>query len=578
MNVDLGFNVNSFQTKKGQSSLSQSNSGNKDENFKSQLKNVENKSVEAKSIGSKPIPESGGFSGVGPSIGGGFPQTRTVNEVIPTPKEASKIQEVASDNIDTLTRRVAWQQFLQKMDSDLGVSAEDILFAFQSLTAEELAQSPEKNVDKLVESLDLNPAQSQVAAQLFTDLLAKTGSRPLSQELVASQRDINLTVMSQREQDQRRLTETLDRMNQQFFMKDKPKDSTGVAAASGMEIPSDMTPVEGEEAATLNPFRVATPIKASVQDAPQMAVLSDSAPKTMDAPADQLAPVAKDLKTSSEEVAQQAPLQTPQAGAAPLAAGLQFFNTNKDSNVSEDSEGSFLSDAKDSAQKPVVSASSEIQKTTLEKDLSKDENSSEFETLSQKNIDPTAFKVDASSKNDFKSLMSDVAVDNGGQNQSMSTEDLIQKAQVMVRDGGGEVKVILQPEGLGEVAMRISVQGDKVNVEMITESDQAKKLLEKGMADLKGHLHASNLNLESIKVDTASNMGQQLEQQYHDAQRNQAQQFMEQFRQSNQEFRRNMFDMPGAKVYKGQTQDPNAQVAAATNARNKGERRLNLVA
>jgi len=40
------------------------------------------------------------------------------------------------------------------------------------------------------------------------------------------------------------------------------------------------------------------------------------------------------------------------------------------------------------------------------------------------------------------------------------------------------MKVVLTPEGWAKVAMKVSVKDGKVNVEMITQSDEAKKMLE----------------------------------------------------------------------------------------------------
>ncbi len=103
--------------------------------------------------------------------------------------------------------------------------------------------------------------------------------------------------------------------------------------------------------------------------------------------------------------------------------------------------------------------------------------------------------------------------------QPMQVPEFVQQAHVMMKDGGGEMRVILRPEGLGEVAMKVSVNGDKVNVQMITQSVEAKKLLENSFHALKEGLSAHQLNLESVKIDTASNLGKQFDQRYRIAQR-----------------------------------------------------------
>jgi flagellar hook-length control protein FliK len=147
----------------------------------------------------------------------------------------------------------------------------------------------------------------------------------------------------------------------------------------------------------------------------------------------------------------------------------------------------------------------------------------------------------------------------------------------MVKDGGGEMKVVLTPEGLGEVAMKVNVKDGKVNVEMITQTDEAKKVLENGFRALSEGLKAHHLNLESIQVNSANSLSTQLEQQYRDAQRHQAQQFLEQFHQDNQGWRQSYFDIPGAQTYRSQQNRASVGPQILSNP-SANSRRLDLVA
>jgi flagellar hook-length control protein FliK len=166
--------------------------------------------------------------------------------------------------------------------------------------------------------------------------------------------------------------------------------------------------------------------------------------------------------------------------------------------------------------------------------------------------------------------------------QPMTVPDLVKQAQIMVRAGGGEMKVTMHPEGLGEVAMRVTVEKGKVGVQMITESDEAKKLIERQLGDLKASLSNSHLHLDTVKVDTATNLGKQLEQQYHDAQRQQAHMQWEQFRQNQPGggWKQSFFDINSIRqAYQSDSQAPrDAKAPAATRARSLGSRRLDLVA
>lgn len=563
MDLGLGLNLNSFMNLPQDASAGRFNPGASGdasgESFQSQMKS-QSQEAGTQGFNGKPMPTPG-EAVLDPTVG--FFPSASVDQVLPQPRSSqpeeglSATQSVKQQKVDVLTRRVAWQKFLQKMKSELGVSAEDILKAFQSLTPQELQQPPEKNVAKLVETLGLNPEQSQTATQLFQNLLQRTGSRPLAQELKVSKRDINLSVMSQREQEQKKLSESLEKMNQRFFMKpseSKAEHSSPVAAA----------------APAVNKFSTET-LQSGKEVSPDL--LAQMQPVTEEESNELLKRLAQEVQApASAPVEQQAHLATPSS----LVSSPVESVTGQEIDSPEPEN-----DALTRAVERVLASSSELKPQTKVSSKAGAKDADLFSSGGQTGQAAFASVENLSESVVDRSTFTEALSDAGiavGQKEAVSTEDLIQQAHTMIRDGGGEVKVILEPEGLGEVAMKVSVDGDKVQVEMVTESDAAKRMLEKGMGDLKTHLHASNLNLESIKVDTASELGQQLEQQYQDAQRQHAQQFMEQFRQGNQEFRRGFFDLPGAKLYQSQTKAEAPEVEASRSGSAKQGRHLNLVA
>jgi len=516
----------------------------------------EKSSQESKGFNGKPVdlpsqdtPSMINPPGVGPV---------SVDRVIPQNLEAGKETAVEkmlpqkTAQVDTLTHRVAWQRFLQKMKSELGVSAEDILKAFQKLSPEELAQPPEKNLTKLVQLLGLNPEQSQIASNLFADLMQKTGARPLGQELARSNKDISLTVMSQREQEQKKMNQALAQMNDKFFMKDAATGTAATATATvGTAGATPMITQQLQSGTAVSPELLAQMTGVDEKQAKQILqkLVEDKQQGQRGFPL--VAEVSSGTDASSSAVAP--------AASTPKDTLTQMFEKSLNAQVQAQGEHKPAAKEKSSSDDAGSQGDAEVVNLPLE-------------GLGNMSLDKSAFQ---------KSLLGGAMMAGAsvkGQD-AVTPEDLIQKAQVMVRQGGGDVKMVLQPEGLGEVAMKVKVDGDKVQVEMITESDVAKKMIEKGMADLKAHLHASNLSLESLKIDTASNMGHQLEQQYQDAQRQQAQNFMQQFNQSNQNFRRGLFEMPGARIYQSQT-DRNGQDVGTVEPtpRKKEGSRLNLVA
>ncbi len=96
--------------------------------------------------------------------------------------------------------------------------------------------------------------------------------------------------------------------------------------------------------------------------------------------------------------------------------------------------------------------------------------------------------------------------------QIQNLRSIMDRAEVLAQRGGGEMRVQLHPQNLGQVNLRVSVEDGKVNVQMITESDQAKKVLESGIKELRTDLAANNLNLETLQVDTGKGLSSDLRQ------------------------------------------------------------------
>lgn len=120
-------------------------------------------------------------------------------------------------------------------------------------------------------------------------------------------------------------------------------------------------------------------------------------------------------------------------------------------------------------------------------------------------------------------------------------QQLMNQTEYMIKKGGGEAKITLDPEGLGKVHLRVLVNSGAVDVQMQAENNAAKKLLESHLNDLKHSLQVRNLNLEGIKVEVGSqannetnkDSSQQQMNSQGDAQREHAQKFLGQFRDEN---------------------------------------------
>jgi len=544
--------ANALQANSAQAGSTQANS--------TQTNSTQTNSTQANAVPTSPMPM--------PNFPGAFPGGEKLQTVIPAPLATAARNQTAAgaaaapaseDGVKDLTRRMVWNDFLRKMKDKLGVGADEILEAFDSLSPEELAQPPIQTVDRVVMALGLDPQATAQAKQFFTELIQKTQPKSLNDELRSSGQQIQLTLMSQREIERKPGLKGIEQMNQSFFgsqaerqkpsnesapipklvsLFDKPKttnmgqaafsagNSGGAGAAAGAGaaggaggelswVPVD--PMKGQQNPI--PSQVQTPVKSTVDQLIQNFAVPVSASPSPMTPS-----------TANETV------MAPAGRVAPLAE----FSGHDDADDFEDSmseEASLLDSSAGWAPTHSTSVSGE-------------------------------FKSHLSAANVTSPLA-----------QPVTVPELVQNAEIMVRDGGGDMKVTLNPEGLGEVAMKVSVDDGKVSVHMVTESDEAKKLIERQLHELKTQLSTNHLQVDSIKIDTASSMGRQLEQQYQDAQRQATQQFMEQFRQDNQGWRRSFFEVPSAKSYKGQAEAPRDIRAPATaSSRRSSDRRLDLVA
>ncbi len=147
-----------------------------------------------------------------------------------------------------------------------------------------------------------------------------------------------------------------------------------------------------------------------------------------------------------------------------------------------------------------------------------------------------------------------------------NVEKLISGSQTLIQKGGGEMKIQMNPEGLGQIHLKIKVQDGQVGVQMMADTIEAKKLLETSMNDLKLGLAEHKLSLNTLKVDVAEQASQNMNQNF-DFKREEARDFLGQFRQFNESFRQGAHENSGIKAYRKSTQTtPDIQPIEAKKA------------
>lgn len=547
--------------------------------------------------------------------------------------------------VDPLTRRVALQAFLKKMKDKLNIEPEKLLQAFAKMDPSDLVLPPEQTVDKVIAGLDLKPDQVPMARKLFEDMLRQTASSSMAEYLKSSGNQLSVELVSRQEMKQKALRHSLEKLSEKFFVDGKKveekktikkvdpnqviertlakfyalKSANGQNNA-GAAIPDQQMkeqkdkPMDKGPAAPGQSFGMAKKVAAehgnnhlSVEGLLQNTDLSTQEQKDKSQVATDPKDDSATVKLSKASANQSLPFkvdslaksQSSQAIAGPseLAHNIKNSILNADKNLAGNGhshghagvaggEANFTQ-VQNSLQTPVpavpANAGIHLQSVANGGKNEQANGDDDADTGSQYLVDASGQKSAPSNKVSHNPQFTMNRPQSNASTDSANVREILNQAQFMIRRGGGEMRVKLQPEGMGEVHLKVMVNNGQVNVEMVTDNKDAKHILEKGLADLKATLASHQLNVDGIKVDVGSQLQNQLQRQHDQAERQFAQQFLGQFHQQNDGWRRDFFELPGdARRPSSQTSDTAdrsyGSVRPPEKRRVTSSGRLNLVA
>ena len=133
-----------------------------------------------------------------------------------------------------------------------------------------------------------------------------------------------------------------------------------------------------------------------------------------------------------------------------------------------------------------------------------------------KDLKPDSIKNDGSqhagqSHTDFKAQMAspltkgaEAQANKLEANHEKNIQEIMSQAKFLVTKGGGEMKVSMSPEGMGEVHLKVLLQDGKLNVEIQTQDKAVKKMIEDSLSELKSGLAAHRLSVEHVRIDTVN--------------------------------------------------------------------------
>lgn len=483
-------------------------------------------------------------------------QQNVNNDFFALNKLSQKLDQLGKKSeevVDPLTRRSAIQSFMKKMKDQFGIEPQDLVVAFSRLETFELGLPPEQTVDKVLNQLDLTPQEKVQAKVYFQKMLKETSANSMADYLKGSERQLSLEVMSQREAQDKLSQKSLDKMNQNFFMGSsqqnlqKPqssplkmnqmRDNLVVQETKADVIQQE--PNSNEKDSSLGFFA----LNSGAKGLGSTSTVAQTPASVMSNPALQGLSSEADLSLAQNEAAVVSGFDSMDMGV--LGQNGEETTALHTKSLAAASATPKIAAATPASTEALVDAvsglnfNSQLAAFSQSDDNSTDEGSEEsLDPFFTGNSQLAQGTKTSSQEVDFKTLMSPssgIALETD--NDVENVNELVSRAKVLAEKGGGEVKVILKPEGLGEVNVKVALEDGKLNVEMLTESQHAKKLIEKGLVDLKSSLHSQNLDVQNIKVDLSNDLAESFREQQRDAERQFAHQFLQDFRQSNQSFR-----------------------------------------
>jgi len=162
-----------------------------------------------------------------------------------------------------------------------------------------------------------------------------------------------------------------------------------------------------------------------------------------------------------------------------------------------------------------------------------------------------------------------------GQFKSEGIEDIIKNAQFLANKGGGEMKLLLNPKGLGAVRLKVFMEENQLKVEMSTETKEAQEIIESTLGDLRKALADGQLDVESITIENFEKLAEFAADQDAEKQNQFAKDFLSEFRHNNDKFRDGLVDFPAVKRRQSQIlEQPTINSKKSVNP----ARKLDLVA
>lgn len=434
-------------------------------------------------------------------------------------------------------------KFMDSMENKFGIEPERLIEAFGGLSDAQLMQSPEESMEAYLKQLNIPDGDMENAkdmySKLLTDMRFKKVEKQDNTKLVPMELQSALSEMTELKDPVAMEKSSIADLNKKFFdvypnQFGRPmQDDKPMAADLGGK--SFMPNAEGqfEEVLPEAPMMPKQP-EGKLNDAPVMSTedaLWANSIQQRGAQQEESSSVLPGLGLAAN-----AATEGMDAPDADVPEWLSKLNDNNQVEVSSDSVSLNAEHSSDHSGEGESSQQGESQNPN---GMIGDNNANKTQSEKFAKILATGGAAEASKAD----------------GEAEGVESIVKNVQLLSKKGGGEMKVQLNQDGLGEMQLKVAVNEGKVNVQMLTDNKDAKKLIESDLGALKVELGEKKIELNDIKVEVAKDMKNQLDQQMADQRREETRQFWQQFRQENEAKRAMAMNM-GLTSY--QAKDPNS--------------------
>jgi flagellar hook-length control protein FliK len=544
--------------------------------------------------------------------------------VQPDVPRGETVQRKAAENLQQIdSKRKPLLKFMASMESELGVEPQRLLKAMAELSDQELMSPPSTSMSSVLDKLALEPLQRQRAEVLYGEMLEKIDRGDLKQQMVEQNFPDKMlggeaTILNSDRPIEEVQAESVQKLSDRFFLNDRREPFLGrTRPRSGeqeqypisqglfeplprrgegkeffpprsrwadnspqtefskptLSTPSSETYSGGEGAVRSNPMHLLKEQEslALAREYSQPSAIGMERPVVKAEWADM---------GQSRGLSQMEPPVKGESYLANLESGFSGSTSDWLSENSyqakEQSSGQILEQGSPETFDGELSRAELVEAWGGEAERANLETSEGDDGLEALERIQNTLKSNSSGKVN-KSEASMLNHGPAKTDESANVEEVVQRAHLLSRKGGGEMKIQLKPEGLGNVHLKVNVADGDVNVQMVTETAEAKRLLEQGVGDLKSTLGQQKLNLDMLKVDVGNDANTESEKFQFSQARDDARSFLGSFRHAQQEFRDGMFEIPGIKGYRKADNLPDLREDGKKKSSDKN-RRLDLVA